>query len=140
MTRIASPYCTIDGQNGKCALPSARKVSLALKDILNNLPPLQAILPIPNQFSLYWGQVLAHDSSHGSRNGKHTGGVGPASCGADNRKLPDFLSSPFTRPIDVDCQDPFYKTYGVKCLNFQTNRILNEDCTVRDSGFVSTLG
>lgn len=139
MKRQDKQFCTLDGQNGKCILPSARAVSNTLEDILDLIPPIQFFAPIPSVLSLFWGQLNIHDTAQGQNRGKSQGSKIAAACDTNNRNLPRELQSPYVRSIEVDCDDPFYSTVNVKCLDFTRFRTLNEDCYVEHAEPVRSL-
>lgn len=137
MTRLGSKHCVLDRQAATCKLPSARKVTFAIEKSLDLFPPLNLFFPIPNLISLFWGQFVAHDTSQGQTKGKSTGSPSNAACAANGRNLPAELVPPNVRGIQIDCNDPFYKNFGVRCLDLIEFRTLDEECTVKKPEFVS---
>lgn len=74
--------------------------------------------------------------SHSNKRGH----LGHSGCSVDQRAhLNDLIVASSVAPISVDCTDPFYNQFNVTCLNFVKAQKLNEDCQLREAGFVSSF-
>lgn len=142
--RLAQPYCTLRGERSACELPGARKVSLAIQEAVNT-PPNDHPYALPeglvaSVFVHNLAQLNAHDHTHLRTHSNPRGSLGHAGCSVDQRtQLSDYVKTASVAPISIDCKDPFYGQFNVTCLNFVKAQRLNEDCQLRESGFVSSL-
>lgn len=139
MTRIGNPFCTLDGQSTIGALPSSRSLSLAAAKILDNEATAPANAFVPNLLALNFFQFIVHETTQGNLMGSVFGENGTAACGLNGRLLPKSLSSQYADGLEVNFDDKFYKKFGVQCLNFLRNKVLNEKCNIQKSNFVSVV-
>lgn len=138
MTRIGTPICTQNGQSSLGDLPNPRHISLAIDGLLREMPFKQEGLT-PNLIALTMGQFVTHDTMQHILKGNVNGEGTPPSCSANNRKMAKIFETHTNEAVEVDADDPFYKKFNVRCLQFENNRVINENCEIQKASIVSFL-
>lgn len=89
-------------------------------------------------FALFFVQFVTHDIIQFKTRGIN--GVpqsGPRGCTRDGRHLPHGVKSPFTAPIILLPEDPYYGQFNATCMDFVTAQKYNGECLITDANIVS---
>ena len=96
------------------ALPSARLISI------NIIPDVDAPSELDTHNVMQWGQFIDHDLTHTPLfrlNNENSSGI---QCCADDGSAPisRLVLHPECFPIEIPSNDPFFRRFGQRCMNF----------------------